>query len=114
MTDHRNRQLKNKNNTDMATLIIPTPLRKYTDNQATFKTDAITIAQAIEELTEEFPNISAQILDKNGKVRSFIKIFVGEDDIRGIDGDETMIDENSVVSIVPAIAGGLSDLFQMM
>ena len=45
----------------MATLIIPTPLRKYTDNQATFQTDAITVAQAIEELTEEFPNISAQI-----------------------------------------------------
>ncbi len=98
----------------MATLIIPTPLRKYTDNQATFKTDAITIAQAIEELTEEYPNISKQILDANGKVRSFIKIFVGEDDIRGLDGDETIIEDNTVVSIVPAIAGGLSDMYQMI
>ena len=98
----------------MATLIIPTPLRKYTDNQATFQTDAITVAQAIEELTEEFPNISAQILDANGKVRSFIKIFVGEDDIRGLDGDETIIEDKTVVSIVPAIAGGASDMYQMM
>lgn len=98
----------------MATLIIPTPLRKYTEDQATFKTDAITIAQAIEELTQEFPNISPQILDANGKVRSFIKIFVGEDDIRALDGDETVLEDNTVVSIVPAIAGGLSDMYQMM
>lgn len=98
----------------MATLIIPTPLRKYTEEQPTFKTDAITVEQAIEELTHEYPNISPQILDGNGKVRSFIKIFVGEEDIRALDGFETVLEDNTVVSIVPAIAGGLSDMYQMM
>lgn len=98
----------------MATLIIPTPLRKYTEDQATFKTDAITVGQAIEELTQEYPNISPQILDSSGKVRSFIKIFVGEEDIRALDGSETVLEDNAVVSIVPAIAGGLSDMYQMM
>lgn len=98
----------------MATLIIPTPLRKYTEDQATFQSDAITVGQAIEELTQEYPKISAQILDANGKVRSFIKIFVGEEDIRALDGDDTVLESNAVVSIVPAIAGGLSDMYQMM
>ncbi len=90
----------------MATLIIPTPLRKYTDDQATFETNANTIAEAIKQLTETHPNISRQILDDSGKVRSFVKIFIGEDDIRTLQGDQTEISENTIVSIVPAIAGG--------
>jgi molybdopterin converting factor small subunit len=96
----------------MATLIIPTPLRKYTEDQAKFETDAITVEQAIEALTETYPGIQAHILDGNGKIRSFIKIFVGEDDIRSLDGVETELAEGAIVSIVPAIAGGLSDLYQ--
>jgi len=96
----------------MATLIIPTPLRKYTEDQATFSTGAITVNDAIQELTEIYPNIANHILDGNGKVRSFIKIFVGEDDIRSLDGGETVLEDNAVVSIVPAIAGGMSDMYQ--
>jgi molybdopterin converting factor small subunit len=96
----------------MATLIIPTPLRKYTEEQAKFETGAITVEQAIEELTDTYPGIKPHILDANGKVRSFIKIFVGEDDIRGLDGADTVLSDDAVVSIVPAIAGGLSDLYQ--
>ena len=93
----------------MATLIIPTPLRKYTDNEATFKTEAPTIGQAVQDLVKVFPNISRQILDENGKVRNFVKIFVGEDDIRSLSGDDTPIQSGDIVSIVPAIAGGTSN-----
>lgn len=96
----------------MATLIIPTPLRKYTEEQATFDTGAITIDAAIEELTETYPGIKNHILDGNGKVRSFIKIFVGEDDIRGLDGGETLLKDDTIVSIVPAIAGGLQERYK--
>lgn len=91
----------------MATLIIPTPLRKYTENTAKFETGAITVDAAIEELTDTYPGIKPHILDNNGKLRSFIKVFVGEDDIRGLDGGDTMLADNVVVSIVPAIAGGI-------
>ncbi|MCO5233495.1 MAG: MoaD/ThiS family protein [Chitinophagales bacterium] len=93
----------------MATLIIPTPLRKYTEDQATFNTEATTVGQAIKDLTQKYSNISPQILDANGKIRSFVKIFVGEDDIRGIDGDNTPLQPDTIVSIVPAIAGGSSN-----
>ncbi len=90
----------------MAQLIIPTPLRKYTDNAATFNTDSITIEQAIEELVAEYPNIKQHLLDNNDKIRGFIKVFVGEDDIRSLAGEQTELKDNDIVSIVPAIAGG--------
>ncbi len=94
----------------MAQLIIPTPLRKYTDNTATFTTDSITIEQAIEELTTEYPDIKQHLLDANGRLRSFIKVFVGEDDIRSLDGEQTELQNDTIVSIVPAIAGGVSGI----
>jgi molybdopterin converting factor small subunit len=92
----------------MAQLIIPTPLRKYTDNAATFNTESFTIEQAIEELVNEYPGIKPHLLDNSGKIRGFIKVFVGEDDIRSLDGEQTELKDDSVVSIVPAIAGGLA------
>ena len=91
----------------MAQLIIPTPLRKYTNNAATFNTEGFTIEQAIEELVTEYPEVKPHLLDATGKIRGFIKVFVGEDDIRSLDGDQTEIKEDTVVSIVPAIAGGI-------
>ncbi len=90
----------------MAQLIIPTPLRKYTANNATFTTDSITIEQAIEELTNEYPEVKPHLMDASGRIRSFIKVFVGEDDIRSMDGEQTELKDSDVVSIVPAIAGG--------
>lgn len=91
----------------MATLIIPTPLRKYAADQAKFVTQSITIEEAIEELTEEYPELKTHLLDGSDQIRSFIKVFVGEDDIKSLDGMETELDDDDVVSIVPAIAGGV-------
>lgn len=92
----------------MAQLIIPTPLRKYTENAASFHSGAITIEQAIEELVTEYPGIKPHLLDNSGRIRGFIKVFVGEDDIRSLDGEQTALKDDSVVSIVPAIAGGVA------
>jgi molybdopterin converting factor small subunit len=90
----------------MATLIIPTPLRKYTGNAATFETGSLTIEQAFEDLIDTHPDLKNHLLDSNDQVRSFIKVFVGEEDIKSLDGLETALEEKDVVSIVPAIAGG--------
>ena len=70
----------------MATLIIPTPLRKYAADQAKFVTDSLTIEEAIDELTAEYPDLKTHLLDGNDQIRSFIKVFVGEDDIKSLDG----------------------------
>jgi molybdopterin converting factor small subunit len=90
----------------MATLIIPTPLRKYAKDTAQFQTDSLTIEQAFEDLVDAFPDLKNHLLDGNDQVRSFIKVFVGEDDIKALDGLETELQDSDIVSIVPAIAGG--------
>lgn len=90
----------------MATVIIPTPLRKFTNNTARLTVEATTIADVLKRLTTDFPDLKKHLLDANGKVPSFINIFVDDDDIRNLQLEQTVVRENATVSIVPAIAGG--------
>jgi molybdopterin synthase sulfur carrier subunit len=90
----------------MATIIIPTPLRKFTNNTARLEINADTIAKTVDELTVNFPDLKKHLLDDNGQIRSFVNIFVGNDDIRNLQQGDTVVAPNAVISIVPAIAGG--------
>jgi len=90
----------------MATIIIPTPLRKFTNNTAKLEINADTIAKTVDELTVNFPDLKKHLLDDNGQIRSFVNIFVGNDDIRNLQQGATVVKEDTVISIVPAIAGG--------
>ncbi len=90
----------------MATVIIPTPLRKFTNNTSKLIVQANTVSDIIQKLTDDFPELKKHLLDANGKVPSFINIFVDDDDIRNLQQEKTAVTENTVVSIVPAIAGG--------
>lgn len=91
----------------MATIIIPTPLRKFTGNQSKLEISAGTIEEAVRDLSSSFPEIKKHLLDDKGQIRSFLNIFVGEDDIRDLENEKTSLQSNTVVSIVPAIAGGI-------
>ena len=91
----------------MAKIIIPTPLRKFTNNQASLNTTGATVQEAIQELVNQYQHLQVHILDKAGQIRSFIRIYVGEEDIDALNGYDTAVVENSVISIVPAIAGGI-------
>ena len=91
----------------MAEIIIPTPLRKFTDNNNRFSTSAKTVGEAINELTTKFPALKSHIYGDDGGVRSFIKIFVGEEDMKSLNDVQTQIDDKTVISVVPAIAGGI-------
>lgn len=90
----------------MATVIIPTPLRKFTNNTAKLQVQAGTIAGTVDELTLNFPDLKKHLLDDSGQIRSFVNIFVGNDDIRNLQQGATPVQPDSVISIVPAIAGG--------
>jgi len=90
----------------MAKIIIPTPLRKFTDNLATFETSGQTIKEAIAELVETHKGLRQHILDDQQNIRSFIRIYLGEDDINSLDKENSVVEANSEISIVPAIAGG--------
>jgi len=91
----------------MATVIIPTPLRKFTNNTARLQVRPGTIQETVNELTVNFPDLKKHLLDEHGKIRSYVNIFIGNDDIRDLQQENTAVQEGAVVSIVPAIAGGV-------
>jgi sulfur-carrier protein len=91
----------------MATVIIPTPLRKFTNNTAKIDINAGTIEETVKELTVNFPDLKKHLLDEKGQIRSFINIFVGDNDIRDLQQEKTSVKSDTLISIVPAIAGGV-------
>jgi molybdopterin converting factor small subunit len=91
----------------MATVIIPTPLRKFTNQTARIQVEAGTVGEIIDKITLDFPELKKHLLDQQGDLRSFVNVFSGDDDIRDLQKENTPVNESSVISIVPAIAGGI-------
>ena len=91
----------------MATVFIPTPLRKFTNNTSKVQVPAGSVKDVIKDLSVNFPELKKHLLDEGGKIRSFINIFVGDDDIRNLQQENTVVKDETVISIVPAIAGGI-------
>lgn len=87
---------------------IPTPLQPLTNNQAIVEVQGGTIKEVLLGLGRQFPEVRKRLYDDNGNLRRFINIYINEEDIRFLDGQETEVNENDEVSIIPAIAGGKS------
>lgn len=90
----------------MASIIIPTPLRKYTNQNRTFETDKQELSQAIQQFVETYPEVKPNLLDEENNLRSYIKIYIGEDEISPSKNGDVTLKDDTEVSIVPAIAGG--------
>jgi molybdopterin converting factor small subunit len=90
----------------MATIIIPTPLRKYTNQNRSFETQKSNLSDAIAQFVEEYPEVKKNLLDDDGNIRSYIKIYIGDEEVDPIKNGSITLDEDTEVSIVPAIAGG--------
>jgi molybdopterin converting factor small subunit len=87
------------------TVRIPTPLRTLTGGNDEVKAQGATVALVIEDLEKRYPGVRDRLLDDKG-VRRFVNIFVGDEDIRFLDGLGTALKGGEQISIVPAIAGG--------
>lgn len=92
----------------MAQIIIPTPLRKFTANQAKFEAEGATVLEAILALTNSYGNLKQHLVDEEGKLRSFVRVYLGDEDINGLQKEATPIEKDSIISIIPAIAGGIA------
>ncbi len=92
--------------TATATVRIPTSLRGLTDGSSEVEVPTGQVRSALDELTTRYPDLGERLLGDDGKPRRFINIFVAEDDIRFLDGLETVVTEGQVVTILPAVAGG--------
>ena len=90
----------------MPSVRIPTPLRKLSGDRDELNVNASDVSELIEELEKECPGIKERICDEEGNVRRFINLYVNNEDIRFLNGKDTELNENDIVSIIPAIAGG--------
>jgi MoaD family protein len=87
-------------------VLIPTPLQKFTADQASVELDATSVDGLLHELEARFPGILARLTDENGKLRRFLNVYVNSEDIRFLDNQSTALSDGDEVSIVPAVAGG--------
>jgi len=85
---------------------IPTILRSYTGGAAQVTAEAGSLREVIAGLDAEHPGIAGRILDDGGKLRRFVNVYVGEEDVRFAGGLDTPVPAGSQVSVIPAVAGG--------
>lgn len=90
----------------MPVLRIPTPLRAYTSGQSEVNVSGASIAEALTDLTAQFPAIKPHLFNEGGDLRPFVNLFVGEKNIRDLQGVDTLINEGDKVMLIPSIAGG--------
>jgi len=90
----------------VATLKIPTPLRSYTNGLAEVSVRGASIAEAMADLTQKFPALKPHLYSGDGELRPFVNLFVGENNIKDLQGLDTPLDENARVILIPSIAGG--------
>ena len=88
------------------TVRIPTPLQRLTDGKGEVTCAGSTVTELLADLEKRYPGIKERICDEEGKLRRFVNVFVNEEDIRFLQGDQTAIKDGDDVSIIPAIAGG--------
>lgn len=87
-------------------VLIPTPLQKFTRDQATIECEAVSIDDLLASLESQFPGIKERLVDDQGNLRRFINFYVNSEDIRFLEGQKTVLQSGDEVSIVPAVAGG--------
>jgi len=87
-------------------VIIPTPLRPYTGKKESLELQAATVGEALASLTTLFGDLKKHLYSDDGRLRSFVNVYVNDEDIRYLRGDQTPLREGDILSIVPSIAGG--------
>ena len=90
----------------MLILKIPTPLRTYTNGQAEVTVNGGTVASALDSLVQQYPAIKPHLFNEGGSLRPFVNLFVGQSNIKDLQGLETTLSENDRLMLIPSIAGG--------
>jgi sulfur-carrier protein len=85
---------------------IPTQLRSLSGGAGEVEVEGATVGEALKALDAAHPGFAERIFDENGNVRRFVNVFLGEEDIRFLDGLGTPVPAGGLISVVPAVAGG--------
>jgi MoaD family protein len=87
-------------------VLIPTPLQKFTNDEASVELDASSVDALIDALDGRYPGLKDRLCDEAGKLRRFLNVYVNSEDIRFLENQATALKDGDEVSIVPAVAGG--------
>jgi adenylyltransferase/sulfurtransferase len=90
----------------MAKILIPTPLRQYAGKQDAVQLAGGTVGEVLQSLTNEYTELRRHLYNDEGKLRSFVNVYVNDEDIRYLSKEATPLKDGDTVSIVPSIAGG--------
>jgi len=90
----------------MPALRIPTPLRAYTNGQSEVSVNGSNISDALTDLTAQYPALKPHLFNEGGELRPFVNLFVGENNIKDLQGVDTPINDGEKIMLIPSIAGG--------
>src|SRR6267142_4561256 len=90
----------------MAKILIPTPLRPYTDKLDAVDAAGATVGELLADLTRRHSGLKAHLYNEQGKLRSFVNVYVNDEDIRYLQKEQTPVNAGDTVSIIPSVAGG--------
>ena len=93
----------------MAKILIPTPLRPYTDKQDAVDASGATVGELLSDLTTKHAGLKAHLYNEQGKLRSFVNIYVNDEDIRYLEKEQTAVKADDTISILPSVAGGAEE-----
>jgi molybdopterin converting factor small subunit len=88
-------------------VMIPTPLRGYAGGQKTVQVEGTTVGEALNALTTQYPNLRQYLFAENGQLRSFVNVYLNDEDVRFLKSAETPVGEADRLAIVPSVAGGV-------
>ncbi|MDP9055362.1 MAG: MoaD/ThiS family protein [Acidobacteriota bacterium] len=90
----------------MARILIPTPLRQFAEKNDTVELPGKTVGEALSALTSRYPDLKKNLYNDEGKLRSFVNVYLNDEDIRYMNKEATAVSDADTISIVPSIAGG--------
>lgn len=90
----------------MPRIKIPTPLRRFADDESQIEVDASTVGEALERLTQRHDALRTHLYDDNGTLRNFVNVYVNKEDVRTLQSEKTPVQKDDEIVIVPSIAGG--------
>lgn len=88
------------------TIHIPTPLRRFTGENGEVQVEGQTVGEALKALTRLYPSLERHLYNEQGALRSFVNIFLNDEDVRHLGKDGTAVKPGDNLSIIPSIAGG--------
>jgi molybdopterin converting factor small subunit len=87
-------------------VMIPTPLRPYAGKRNSVELSAATVAEALDSLITQHAELRRHLFSEDGRLRSFVNVYVNDDDIRYLQNEKTPVRDGDTISIIPSIAGG--------